>query len=556
MRFVLVDLMEELVEGYRYVFEHREPEYESLRKIFTSGFYRKDIIRGILHALKSYDPNFDYYKKIVNRVADGEIKYLFMYDKRIGESELKIAKFLSEYPEERLRKISKIMVDAYFMAFKNRNKNMGDRKVVQLIYDIGFERLIYFLSQEIESRGLEISIGGGSVTPVNRQYGYDHRFDAALYLTEVTCEVKEEESKEVFENVKPLLDRLSGMIAFMNFGETPFSYENKGESLKFSEEQQNIFKAHQNRMMKISETYIPMRDLGQSCIGFPKPEIGEKFEEIFEETFEINMLDTDHYEAIQQKIIDILDYGEYVHIKGKGENKTDIVVQLQSLDPKSETNFINCGCDLNIPVGEVFTSPQLKGTNGILHIDDAFLFGKKYINLLLEFEDGFVKDYNCSNYESEEENKKYVEEGLLFPHKTLPLGEFAIGTNTLAYVMAKKYGIMEKLPILIIEKMGPHFAIGDTCFFMDEDNIIRNRFNDKLFIAAENEKSRLRKEDTSKAYTFRHTDITLPYELIEFITVVDGEGNRRDIIRDGRFVVPGTEELNIPLDRYFDSIKQ
>ena len=49
------------------------------------------------------------------------------------------------------------------------------------------------------------------------------------------------------------------------------------------------------------------------------------------------------------------------------------------------------------------------------------------------------------------------------------MGEFAIGTNTTAYVFAAKYGIGDKLPILIAEKMGPHFAVGDTCYSHEED---------------------------------------------------------------------------------------
>jgi hypothetical protein len=44
-----------------------------------------------------------------------------------------------------------------------------------------------------------------------------------------------------------------------------------------------------------------------------------------------------------------------------------------------------------------------------------------------------------------------------------------------------------------------------------------------------------------------HTDITLPYEMLGFICAVKADGTSTDIIRDGRFVVPGTQELNIPL---------
>jgi len=39
----------------------------------------------------------------------------------------------------------------------------------------------------------------------------------------------------------------------------------------------------------------------------------------------------------------------------------------------------------------------------------------------------------------------YIEENLMFPHSTLPMGEFAIGTNTLAYVVSRKYKILDVL---------------------------------------------------------------------------------------------------------------
>ncbi|HHE37301.1 MAG TPA: leucyl aminopeptidase, partial [Candidatus Cloacimonetes bacterium] len=206
--------------------------------------------------------------------------------------------------------------------------------------------------------------------------------------------------------------------------------------------------------------------------------------------------------------------------------------------------------DVNIPVGEVFTSPQLKGTNGVLHLKETFLKKLKFTDLKLTFKDGYVSDYDCQNYDDDEKNKKYIQENLLFPHKTLPIGEFAIGTNTQAYVMAKKFDILPILPVLIVEKMGPHFAIGDTCFSWEEDFKVYNPIDNKEITARENEKSALRKTDIQQAYTNCHTDITLPYEDLDFISAITKDGKKIDIIRDGRFVVPGTEELNVPLDEF------
>ena len=58
----------------------------------------------------------------------------------------------------------------------------------------------------------------------------------------------------------------------------------------------------------------------------------------------------------------------------------------------------------------------------------------------------------------------------------------------------------------------------------------------------------LRREDAEKAYFNCHTDITIPYDELDQITVVLPDGGFIDVIRDGRFVVEGTQELNVPLD--------
>ena len=201
--------------------------------------------------------------------------------------------------------------------------------------------------------------------------------------------------------------------------------------------------------------------------------------------------------------------------------------------------------DVNIPVGEVFTSPVLEGTNGVLHVTRVFLNGLEYKDLEITFENGKIQNYNCANFATEEENKAFIKENILFRHKTLPLGEFAIGTNTTAYVAAKKLGVESKMPILIAEKMGPHFAVGDTCYSHEEDNISYNP-DGKAIVARENSVSAQRKESVEKAYLNCHTDITIPYDELGSIRTIDDEGDMISIIEDGRFVLPGTEALNEP----------
>ena len=129
------------------------------------------------------------------------------------------------------------------------------------------------------------------------------------------------------------------------------------------------------------------------------------------------------------------------------------------------------------------------------------------------------------------------------------MGEFAIGTNTTAYVAAGKYGIADKLPILIAEKMGPHFAVGDTCYSWSEDTSESITRTEKRSLPGI---MRFRSSERGCAAWLImdcHTDITIPYEELGSIRVVDEDGKELSIIENGRFVLPGTEELNEPLDQ-------
>ena len=69
----------------------------------------------------------------------------------------------------------------------------------------------------------------------------------------------------------------------------------------------------------------------------------------------------------------------------------------------------------------------------------------------------------------------------------------------------------------------------------------------KEVIARENEVSAKRKADPSKAYFGCHTDITIPSSELQSVAVEKADGTTLPLIEDGRIVLPGTEELNEPL---------
>ena len=494
------------------------------------------------------DSEEDFLYQIVMNSDLNDLRYLYQYGQHIGKNETGIAAFLNGMSDEEIQAMADTYTEGYRIGFAATGKDLSKKTTAQVRYPIGFERMVRAAVKNLEKLNLKVTMRAYS-SAANKQYDYDHKEDKALYYDKAYVERRLEVMKTSFEEMKKLANGQAGPAVIEVFGETPFSPETKKEVLKLDEKQQQLSVYDMSMSGQITNQYIIGEERSFTIIAYPVPEIGEKFKEIFAETVKINTLDYTLYQNMQQKIIDVLDQAEKVHITGKNNNKTDLYVSIWPLkDTTKESAFENCVADVNIPVGEVFTSPVLKGTTGKLFVSQVYLNELKYLNLEIDFEDGMIKEYTCTNFEKEEECKKYIKENVLMNHETLPMGEFAIGTNTTAYRMARDFDIADKLPILIAEKTGPHFAVGDTCYSHEEDMVTYNP-DGKQIVARENDFSKLRSEDMSKAYFNCHTDITIPYDELDKITVIRKDGTTEDIISDGRFVLAGIEELNKPLDR-------
>lgn len=542
--------MELFTQIYNYFEDVEQLEYDNVYETVYS--YEKDNTEIFTDLMieDRINPDNKFAVDIVMNSDLNDLRYLYKYGEHVGFNELKMAEFLNSLSQEEIDRLAKVYTEGYRIGFINTGKDISKKGTVDIRYSLGFERIIRSAIFNFKKMGLEPVIYqvGYTTTSPNRQYAYDHRYDDALYLDKAYIKRKLEVSRHAYESRKQLAGKMAGPAVIEIFGETPFEPENKKQAYALSEEQQKLKSEYITEYQTMVQEYIKGDERSFTIIAFPIPEFGDDFEQMFKETVKINTLDSEIYGKVQQNIIDALDQAEYVKVLGKGDNKTNMKVQMHDLkNPLKETNFENCLADVNIPLGEVFTSPKLKGTEGILHVSQVYLNDLKYNDLQITFEDGKIKDYTCKNFDTEEENKKFIKQNVMFNHETLPIGEFAIGTNTTAYMVAKKYHVVYKLPILIVEKMGPHFAVGDTCYSFEEDIKTYNP-DGKEIVARENEVSALRKTDIKKAYFGCHTDITMPYDELGEITAVRKDGSEITIIKDGRFVVEGTELLNEPLE--------
>ena len=540
-----------------------EPDIEELKSIIY--WYASDYCDVFMtdRIEEQVNPECRFATNIIMSSNLEDLSYLYYYGEFVSKNEIETAKHLNSLPQEVIDRMAEVYTEGYRKGFEVAGIDLSKKSVVNIRYQLGFERVIRKAIDDFAKMGLRPSIYRAAVNVVtkrqqhkigycggnpNKQYDYDHRDDQALFLDKKFVERKLDVMKNAYEQYKDWAAGFAGPAVMEVFGEEPFSPVQKPEAIQLSEKQQQLSVLYDSKSGQLTNQYIKGDERSFTIIAYPVPEIGENYAEIFDEIIRINTLDANLYEKVQQTIIDELDQGEYVHVLGKNGNETDLKIQLYRLqNPEKETVFENCVADVNIPVGEVFTSPVLEGTDGVLNVSKVYLNELQYRDLKMTFKDGRITDYSCSNFEDAEEGKKFIKGNVLHNHDTLPMGEFAIGTNTTAYVVARKYQIEDKFPILIAEKTGPHFAIGDTCYSWSEENRVYNP-NGKEIVAKDNSISILRKEDVSKAYFNCHTDITIPYDELGEISVVKADGTKTPILLDGRFVLAGTEVLNEAFD--------
>lgn len=505
------------------------------------------------------DPVLSFARDIVMDSDQEDLRYLYWYGEYVSENELATAHYLNSLPEETITAMAATYTEGYRKGFELAHVDLSKKEFVDVRYCLGFERVVRKAVGQFEKLGLQsvlyrspvnlmnrrdnIKIGYYGTSP-NQQCEYDHRCDLGLFLDRDLKERKLSVMRTAFEKRKSLAAGMAGPALMETFGEENFAPVNKPEAVSYEDWQLKLLAQMQQESTRITYQYINGEERSFTIISYPVPAIGKDFEEIFNETIRLNNLNYELYRQVQETMIQALDQCEQVEIKGRDGNETCLTVALQPLeDPLRQTKFENCLADVNIPLGEVFTSPVLKGTEGRLHVKELYIEGIYYKDIWFQVENGMVQDYGCGSFSGEEEGRALVRETILHHHQTLPMGEFAIGTNTAAYRMAKKYGIFDKLKILIAEKTGPHFAFGDTCYSNGEERRVYNP-NGKEIVAKDNEISILRKTKPKEAYFGCHTDITLPYDELDTIVGIRADGSRVEIVKGGRFVLPGTEELN------------
>ena len=87
-----------------------------------------------------------------------DLRYLYYFGEYITENELKTAKHLNEMSEEEIAKMADTYTEGYRIGFEVCNKDIRKKKVVNIRYSLGFERMIRRAVENFAKIGLQATI--------------------------------------------------------------------------------------------------------------------------------------------------------------------------------------------------------------------------------------------------------------------------------------------------------------------------------------------------------------------------------------------------------------
>ena len=234
--------MELFLECYHMFEEEEVPAPENLRQAlyWYVSDYCEDMVEYRIREL--VDPSLDFAARIIMEGDLTDIRYLYRFGEYITENERKTAEFLASLSEEEIRAMARTYTEGYRIGFEVTGKDLSKKKTVNIRYCLGFERMVREAILQFQAMGLAPVIYRSAVHSINKrqnlrigyygaipnkQFDYDHRNDAAVYLDENLAARKLRSQQEAFEKYRKLAGGHAGPACIEVFGEVPFVPENK-----------------------------------------------------------------------------------------------------------------------------------------------------------------------------------------------------------------------------------------------------------------------------------------------------------------------------------------
>ena len=457
-------------------------------------------------------------------------KYLFNSGYLIDQQIMRLNRQLNLIDEAPLLRLASDVAESFLRSFRlaGGRTEPSEGSIVRLVYRQGYERVLSMVRVRLELAGLRVLVVPPFYSPPESGavFRYFQNFYVEL-LDEELCELDFECFEKAVLQYQGELEQNCGFIDIMSFTQA-CSSRTVQHSPAPSDESLQRFIALDRRKVALLKEYLSPDKTSFCFFPLPRPSEGDDFNRLLPAVLDVNSGEGWIGEAAQQRLIDDIDRGDTVLIEGRDGNETSLIISLAALDGGgSQTNFTNTGMSQNIPAGEIFTTPVLEGTSGLLHLKSFYFQGHHFTNLRFSFSDGMVTGCSC------EEGIGPVRNILMGGHESLPIGELGIGTNAGAYKLIRDFKLYESAPILISEKTAPHLAIGDSCYARQSPPVY-NEYSGKEVAVANN---------NPELYNI-HIDMALPFAEIGRLSVRLVGGGELVIIRDGAYLPAYLKDLN------------
>ncbi|MFR2649636.1 MAG: leucyl aminopeptidase, partial [Blautia coccoides] len=242
--FDMTVIMELYVQIYNLLEEPVVPAEEIKDTLYwyVSDYSEEMAGRRIREAV---DPSLDFAVRIICDNDLTDLRYLYKYGEYVTENELAMAEYLNSFSENELQDMARTFTEGYRIGFINGRKDITKKNSVNIRYQLGFEPIVKRAVLQFEKMGLKPVIYRSAVHAVNKkqhhrigyygavpnkQFDYDHKDDAALFLDQEFVQRKLRVMQVAYEQVKELAGTHGGPAVIETFGEKPFTPENKKEA--------------------------------------------------------------------------------------------------------------------------------------------------------------------------------------------------------------------------------------------------------------------------------------------------------------------------------------
>ena len=249
------------------------PKESTIRAIFRS--YCEDYLPDFLQerVRSQVDPEQDFALSIIMNADLTNTEYLYEFGEYISEDTLAYARYLNSLPEKTVREMAHTYAEGYRLRLIQRGIDLSGKKTVQIVYELGFERMIRYAVVAFKQMGLMVTFlrapyrlvnksanrkSGYTGAIPNMQFDYDHRNDIGLFLDDEYVSKRLRAMQEAYEAVKDLARLYAGPAVVETFGDQPFEPKPCRNAVTLSRAQQERLAYMRNEGVKISNRYIPV----------------------------------------------------------------------------------------------------------------------------------------------------------------------------------------------------------------------------------------------------------------------------------------------------------